>query len=136
MIGLIKSYGKLIVTTEYANVPMDTLEKVNYSLEHKSAFGLEDPDGGMWIISFKPMVAAHYWTHKQDHTAMYDNYVDLELLVMRLLYTHTNFVGPHMIHKFLIACKELNKIDDEHTQQLSREIMPDAERKNRPAGGR
>lgn len=131
MIGLIKKYGKLTVTTEYAMVPMDTLEKVNYCMEHKEPFGLEHAEGGVWVLDPKLLMAQHYWTTNMDHYAQYDTWQHFELLVMRLLYTHDQFVGKIIVYKFLLACQTLNKIQkDEHIESVSRKTLPDAERKD------
>lgn len=135
MIGLIKSYGKLIVTTEYRDVPLETLEKVNYCLDNKIAFGLEHPEGGIWILHPEILMAAHYFTNVQDHCKLYKEWTGFELLVTRLLFTHPFFVGPQLLHKFLLACKELLKIqNDEHTKRISSETLPDATGKDGQAG--
>lgn len=97
---------RLISSAEYRDLPDDLLEKIDSCMQAEEPFGLQNGDG---VVVFLPKDLAAAW-YDRELTKTVQRVGDKPSFVFMLtgvLYTHKDFLGPLMVHKFITAVKVL-----------------------------
>lgn len=105
----------------FSNLPKDLLNKINECMERMEPFGLDSKDSTVILVPAELSAAWYTRDYKKTLQTVRDR-PSFVFMLTGILYTHTDFIGPLTVYKFLTSIKI---ITDGVQRELSEQLLPD-----------
>lgn len=115
-------HQRFISSAEYAHLSDDLLAKIDECMQAEEPFGLDSKDSTVILLP-KDLAAAWYDRNLVKTVQRVNDKGAFVFLLTQLLYTHTDFIGPLAVHRFITAITVLQ--DERIDAPKSRIWLPD-----------